>query len=94
MSKQKQNDIFNALSNRPQTPNEIAKTLEINQKTVQSILLELVNTNNEVQWKKIGRYRVFWKIQSNTAISSNGNTTRTTENLSKTKKEERMEKNA
>jgi DNA-binding IclR family transcriptional regulator len=46
----------------PQTPNEIAKALGLNQKTVQSILLELVNTRKDVKWKKIGRYRVFWKI--------------------------------
>lgn len=84
MSKEKQKGIFDALSDRPQTPNEIAKTLQINQKTVQSVLLELVNTNNQVKWKKIGRYRMFWKTQSNATISSNGNTTKDTENLSET----------
>ena len=41
--------------------NEIATKLHINQKTVQSILLELSLTNNNVKWKKIGRYRIFWK---------------------------------
>ena len=85
MSKQKQNEIFNALSDRPQTPNEIAKTLQINQKTVQSVLLEFVNTNNQVQWKKIGRYRVFWKSPMTEKNGSNGNTTQSSENLSKTK---------
>jgi hypothetical protein len=45
----------------PQTPNEIALALDLNQKTVQSILLELVSTTDDVKWKKIGRYRIFWK---------------------------------
>ena len=54
--------VYGALKNtEPQTPNEIAKTLKLNQKTVQSVLLELVNTRSEVRWKKIGRYRIFWK---------------------------------
>jgi len=54
--------VYKALKNiEPQTPNEIAKSLGLNQKTVQSILLELVNTRNDVKWKKIGRYRIFWK---------------------------------
>jgi predicted transcriptional regulator len=55
--------VYKALRNtEPQTPNEIAIALGLNQKTVQSILLELVNTRNDVKWKKIGRYRVFWKV--------------------------------
>lgn len=57
--------VYNALKNtEPQTPNEIAKALGLNQKTVQSILLELVNTKKDVKWKKIGRYRIFWKIKA------------------------------
>jgi hypothetical protein len=36
--------------------------LGLNQKTVQSILLELTLNNKEVKYKKIGRYRVFWKV--------------------------------
>jgi len=48
----------------PQTPNEIALTLEMNQKTVQSILLELMSTTDDVRWKKIGRYRIFWKVSA------------------------------
>lgn len=54
--------VYNKLKNtEPQTPNEIAKVLGLNQKTVQGILLELVNTRDDVKWKKIGRYRIFWK---------------------------------
>lgn len=54
--------VYNALKNtEPQTPNEIAKALGLNQKTVQSILLELAHTKDDVKWKKIGRYRLFWK---------------------------------
>jgi len=45
----------------PQTPNEIATILGINQKTVQSVLLELANTKKDVRWKKIGRFRIFWR---------------------------------
>jgi predicted ArsR family transcriptional regulator len=54
--------IYEALKNsEPQTPNEIAKALRINQKTAQSVLLELALTRNDVKLKKIGRYRIFWK---------------------------------
>ena len=42
--------------------NEIADSLGLNQKTVQSVLLELALNNDKVECKKIGRYRVFWKI--------------------------------
>jgi predicted ArsR family transcriptional regulator len=54
--------VYNALKNcDPQTPNEIATTLGLNQKTVQSALLELANTRKDVKWKKIGRFRIFWR---------------------------------
>lgn len=54
--------VYKALKNtEPQTPSEIAKNLGLNQKTVQSILLELTNVKDDVKWKKIGRYRLFWK---------------------------------
>jgi hypothetical protein len=45
----------------PQTPSEIADSVHLNQKTVQTILLELIHTNENVKMKKIGRYRLFWK---------------------------------
>lgn len=61
MSSETINEVYAALSDAPQTPNEIAKKLGRNQKTVQSILLELANIKGDVQWKKIGRYRLFWK---------------------------------
>jgi predicted ArsR family transcriptional regulator len=55
--------IYEALKNsEPQTPYEIAKTLGINQKTAQSVLLEMVLTRKNVRLKKIGRYRIFWKV--------------------------------
>ena len=53
--------VYNALRSEPQTPNEIADKIGLNQKTVQSALLELANTKKNVKWKKIGRYRIFWK---------------------------------
>ncbi len=63
MSSETIEKIYNALKNcQPQTPNEIAEELRMNQKTVQSILLELVIERDDVKLKKIGRYRLFWKI--------------------------------
>jgi hypothetical protein len=46
----------------PQTPNEIAEQASLNQKTVQTILFDLINEKKDVKMKKIGRYRLFWKI--------------------------------
>lgn len=62
MSSKTAERVYKALKNtEPQTPYEIAKALRLNQKTVQSILLELANIKSDVKWKKIGRYRLFWK---------------------------------
>jgi len=55
--------VFTALGYEPETPNEIADRLQLNQKTVQGALLELVNTKKNIKWKKIGRYRLFWKVK-------------------------------
>jgi predicted transcriptional regulator len=55
--------VYNALSSEPETPNEIADRIDLNQKTVQGALLELVNTKKNIKWKKIGRYRLFWKVK-------------------------------
>jgi DNA-binding IclR family transcriptional regulator len=55
--------VYDALASEPQTPNEIADKIDLNQKTVQGALLELVNTKKNVRWKKIGRYRLFWKVK-------------------------------
>ena len=63
MSSETIKKVFDALKEtEPQTPNEIADALKLNQKTVQSILLELALNNSKVKYKKIGRYRVFWKV--------------------------------
>jgi predicted ArsR family transcriptional regulator len=62
MSSETIDRVYRALKNtEPQTPNEIARALGLNQKTVQSTLLELANTQSDVRWKKIGRFRIFWK---------------------------------
>ena len=53
--------VHDSLTSEPQTPNEIAEKLGLNQKTVQSALLELASTKKDVKWKKGGRYRLFWK---------------------------------
>jgi predicted transcriptional regulator len=53
--------VYDSLTSEPQTPNEIAEKLGLNQKTAQSALLELANTKKDVKWKKVGRYRLFWK---------------------------------
>ena len=62
MSEDTLRKVYNALNDEPQTPNEIADKINLNQKTVQGALLELVNTKNNIKWKKIGRYRIFWKV--------------------------------
>ena len=61
MSSETLQKVYNALRSEPQTPNEIADKIDLNQKTVQSALLELANTKKNVKWKKVGRYRLFWK---------------------------------
>jgi len=55
--------VYEALASEPQTPNEIANKIDLHQKTVQGALLELVNTKKNIRWKKIGRYRLFWKVK-------------------------------
>jgi predicted transcriptional regulator len=65
MSKEVVERVYAALRNcEPKTPNEIAQDVKLNQKTVQTALLELANTTNDVHWKKVGRYRLFWKERS------------------------------
>jgi predicted transcriptional regulator len=63
MSKKNVDLVFSLLKKtEPQTPNQIAEKAKLNQKTVQTILLELAMTNNKVvKMKKIGRYRLFWR---------------------------------
>jgi predicted transcriptional regulator len=62
MSEDTLRKVYIALNDVPQTPNEIADKINLNQKTVQGALLELVNTKKNIKWKKIGRYRIFWKV--------------------------------
>ena len=62
MSEDTLRKVYIALNDEPQTPNEIADKINLNQKTVQGELLELVNTKKNIKWKKIGRYRIFWKV--------------------------------
>ena len=47
----------------PQTPNEIAEKAKLNQKTVQTILLDLANSSDNVKMKKVGRFRLFWIVK-------------------------------
>jgi hypothetical protein len=54
--------VYSALKDEPQTRNEIAYRIDLNQKTVQGALLELVRTKKNIKWKKIGGYRIFWKV--------------------------------
>jgi predicted transcriptional regulator len=55
--------VYNALSFEPQTPNEIAEKIDLNQHTVQVALLELMNIEKNIKWRKIGMYRLFWQIK-------------------------------
>jgi predicted ArsR family transcriptional regulator len=62
MSKEMADRVYAALKNcEPQTPNEIAQDLGLNQKTVQIALMDLAKEKPDVRSKKIGRYRLFWK---------------------------------
>lgn len=54
--------VLAALTEEPCTPNEIAEKVNLNQKTAQTVLLELLNENKQIRMKKIGRYRIFWKV--------------------------------
>ena len=62
MSEDTLRKVYSVLNDEPQTPNEIAEKINLNQKTVQGALLEIVNTKKNIKWKKIGRYRIFWKV--------------------------------
>jgi len=62
MSRKMVERVYAALKNgEPQTPNEIAIAIGLNQKTAQIALMELASRKEDVQCKKIGRYRLFWK---------------------------------
>lgn len=64
MSQKNVDHVFSHLKIcEPQTPNEIAERTKLNQKTVQTILLDLANSNDKVKMKKVGRFRLFWKIK-------------------------------
>jgi predicted ArsR family transcriptional regulator len=63
MSEDTLRKVYNVLKDEPQTPNEIAGKVGLNQKTVQGALLELINTKKNIRWKKVGRYRLFWKVK-------------------------------
>jgi len=64
MSQINQELVYSLLKkDEPQTPNEIAAQAHLTQKTVQTILLDLATSNPNVKTKKIGRYRLFWKIK-------------------------------
>jgi len=54
--------VYKALTSEPQTPNEIAKIIKLNQKTVQMALFQIMSENDDVKMKKVGRFRIFWKI--------------------------------
>lgn len=57
--------VREALTDEPSTPNEIAEKVGLNQKTAQTVLLELASSK-QVRMKKVGRYRLFWKVRENT----------------------------
>ena len=64
MSQKNIDTVFNLLKTcEPKTPNEIAEQANLNQKTVQTILLDLANSNKYVKMKKVGRFRLFWKTR-------------------------------
>lgn len=64
MSQNNQELVYNLLKkDEPQTPNEVAAQTHLTQRTVQTILLDLATSNPNVKTKKIGRYRLFWRVK-------------------------------
>lgn len=61
MSSEMRKKVLAALSDEPQTPFDISKVIHHDQKTVQMILLEELNSDKTIGFKKIGRYRMFWR---------------------------------
>lgn len=57
--------VLSVVTDEPCTPNEIAAKAKVNQKTAQTVLLELLHENKQIRMKKIGRYRIFWKVSGN-----------------------------
>jgi predicted ArsR family transcriptional regulator len=53
--------VYRTLSREPVTPNEIAKKLEISQKTVLRALMHLALTKKDVAYTNSGRIHLFWK---------------------------------
>ena len=53
--------VYGALTTEPQTPNEIARSIKLTQKTVQMALFQLINVKKDIKIKQVGRYRLFWK---------------------------------
>ena len=49
--------LYDALTSEPQTPNEIADKINLNQKTVQGSLLELINTKKYLLWSQLLRFK-------------------------------------
>ena len=64
MSQETMHTVYNALTTEPQTPNEIARSIKLNQKTVQMALFQLINVKKNIKVKQVGRYRLFWKAGS------------------------------
>jgi hypothetical protein len=48
--------LYDALTSEPQTPNEIADKINLNQKTVQGALLELINTKKYLLLSRLLRF--------------------------------------
>ena len=61
MSSETRKMVLAALSDNPQTPFDISKAIGRDQKTVQTILLEEMNSDKSIGFKKVGRYRLFWR---------------------------------
>lgn len=56
------NTIMALLSDEPKTPNEIAKELNVHQRTAQVTLMKLALKNpDKVGYKQVGRTHLFWK---------------------------------
>ena len=53
--------VYQILLREPVTPDEVAKKLQISDKTAQRALMHLALTNENVAYKNSGRIHIFWK---------------------------------
>lgn len=56
--------IYQLMSEKPVTPNEVARKFEISHKTALRSLMRLALTKDDIHYKNSGRIHLFWKRDS------------------------------